>query len=81
MGFVVQVGKGGRLVIPAEIRKHLGLEPGDSVLINQVCGGISMIPLREAVRRAQEEVRRYVPEGVSLVDDLIRDRRDEAARG
>jgi len=44
MGFVVQVGKGGRLVIPAEIRKQLGLGPGDSVLINQVCGGISMIP-------------------------------------
>jgi PIN domain nuclease of toxin-antitoxin system len=38
-----------------------------------------VIPLREAVRRAQEEVRRYVPEGVSLVDELNRDTLPKAA--
>jgi len=34
----------------------------------------------EAVRQAQELVRQHVPEGVSLVDELIAERRTEAAR-
>jgi hypothetical protein len=33
-----------------------------------------------AIRRAQELVAEYVPAGVSLADELIRDRREEAAR-
>jgi hypothetical protein len=32
------------------------------------------------VRRAQKLVRNFVPEGVSLVDELIAERRAEAAR-
>ncbi len=35
---------------------------------------------RQAIKRAQDMVRRYVPEGVSLVDELIAERRAEAAR-
>lgn len=35
---------------------------------------------KEAIRRAQERVRRYVPEGVSLSDELIAERRAEARR-
>lgn len=31
------------------------------------------------VRRVREMIDRYVPEGVSLVDELIRERRKEAA--
>lgn len=34
---------------------------------------------REQLRRAQALVRRYVPEGVSLVDELIAKRQAEAA--
>jgi hypothetical protein len=33
---------------------------------------------REQLRRAQALVRRYVPAGVSLVDELITERRAEA---
>ena len=32
-----------------------------------------------ALQRAQERVKRYVPEGVSLADELIAERRNEAA--
>jgi hypothetical protein len=37
-------------------------------------------PRRAAIRRMQQEIRKVVPEGVSLVDELIADRRAEAAR-
>ena len=36
--------------------------------------------LKKAIRRAQERIRRYVPEGVSLADELIAERRAEARR-
>lgn len=36
--------------------------------------------LKKGIRRAQERVRRYVPEGVSLADELIAERRAEARR-
>ena len=35
---------------------------------------------RLAIRRIQRELRKHVPEGVSLVDELIAERRAEAAR-
>ena len=36
--------------------------------------------LTPAIARAQAILRRYVPEGVSLADELIADRRREAER-
>lgn len=75
-----KLGKGGRIVIPAEYRKRLGIEPGDEIIVTFKDGEIKITTVREAVRRAQAIVRRFVPEGVSLVDELIQERRREAAR-
>ncbi len=75
-----KLGKGGRVVIPADYRKRLGIEPGDEIIVSFKDGEIKITTVREAVRRAQEIVRRFVPEGVSLVDELIQERRREAAR-
>ena len=36
--------------------------------------------IEKAIRRAQECVRRYIPEGVNLSDELIAERRAEARR-
>ena len=66
-----KLGKGGRVVIPAEYRKRLGIEPGDEIIVTFKDGEIKITTVREAVRRAQAIVRRFVPEGVSLVDELI----------
>lgn len=71
---------GGRLQIPARVRRELGLKDGDAVLIDAVGGELRIRPYREAVARAQEIVRKYIPAGVSLSDELIADRRKEAER-
>ena len=42
--------------------------------------GARVLSRAAAIREAQELVRRYVPEGVSLVDELLAERRAEAAR-
>lgn len=76
----VKVAEGGRIVIPAEYRKRLGVRVGDDLILQFTDGEVRLFTIAEAVRRAQEMVRRYVPEGVSLVDELSAERRAEAAR-
>ena len=73
------IGEGGRLVIPAEYRKALDLKPGDDVILVLEEEEIRLMTLRRAIQRAQEIVGRYIPEGRSLSDALIQERREEAA--
>jgi AbrB family looped-hinge helix DNA binding protein len=76
----VELGAGGRLVIPAPMRAALGMKEGDKVLVRLEGHELRIYTYQEAMRRAQEIVRSFVPTGVSLVDELIADRRAEAAR-
>jgi AbrB family looped-hinge helix DNA binding protein len=78
MEFRTQITKGGRLVVPAKLRKALQIEAGDEVVLRLENGSLRLIPLNQAVSLAQEAVRKYVPKGVSLVDELIQARRAEA---
>lgn len=72
-----KISEGGRVVIPSEYRKQLGLEVGDEVMIGLVNGELRIFTLDVAIKRAQEIVRRYVPQGRSLSDELIAERRQE----
>jgi antitoxin PrlF len=69
----------GRVMLPSEMRKALGIEDGADVVFSRSTHGIEIKTLDAAIRQAQETVRRYVPEGVSLVDELREDRRQDAA--
>ena len=74
------IGKDGRLVIPAAYRKALGLKPGDKVLLTLEDGEIRIVGMRQAVARAQTLLRRYIPVSRGLSEELIKERREEAAR-
>lgn len=78
--FSMKMSEGGRVVVPAEIRKALGLKDGDTVLWEMIDGEARLTTKLQRMRKAQELVRQYVPEGVSLVDELIAERRAEAER-
>ncbi len=69
----------GRVVLPAAWRKEKGIEDGTDVVLTNTAHGIEIKTLDEVIRQAQETVRRYVPAGVSLVDELLEDRRRDAA--
>ena len=75
-----RITEGGRLVIPAEFRRKLGLKPGDSVIIDIADGELRVRSLQTAVKRAQALVRRYIPGDAKLSEELILDRRAEAER-
>ena len=75
-----KVDRHGRIVIPAEYRRALGLREGDPVMVQLDDGELRILTRAQAIRRAQEIVAKYVPPGRSLVDELIAERRAEAAR-
>ena len=76
---VTKLSEGNRVVIPATIRKRLGLQIGDAVtLVLQNNGEVRLLTQKEAVRQAQALVRQYVSEERSLVDELLAERRAEA---
>jgi AbrB family looped-hinge helix DNA binding protein len=72
-----KVTQGGRIVIPAEMRKQLGIEIGEEVSLRIDNDALQVLSRKSALSRIQKAVREVVPEGVSLVDELIADRRKE----
>ena len=75
-----KITENGRVLIPAEFRKALGLAPGDDVVLSLESDEIHIYSVSRAIRRAQEIVRKYVPEGRMLSEELIAERRAEPAR-
>ena len=76
----LRLGPDGRIVIPAPFREALGLSEGDTLIASVSDGELHLLTRQAAVRRAQAIVRQFVPEGVSLVDELLEDRRREVER-
>jgi AbrB family looped-hinge helix DNA binding protein len=75
-----KMSEGGRVVIPAEFRKALDLKPGDELLLFLDKGEIRLMTPAQAIKKVQEWARSIIPPGVSLVDELLQERREEAAR-
>jgi AbrB family looped-hinge helix DNA binding protein len=67
----------GRVVIPAELRRRLDLEPGSSVAFVLQDGLLSLMTVGQGIERAQRIVRKHT-KGKSLVDELLAERRAEA---
>ncbi len=74
-----RVNENGRVVIPASFRKALGINIGDEVVLRMEDDELRITTLKRRVERAQRLVRKHVKRSMSLVDELIAERR-EAAR-
>ena len=78
---IAKVSEGGRVVIPAGLREKHGIGVGDTVMWIDDGEQLVLTSVRAAIKRAQALVAKYNkhPER-SMVDELIRERREEAAR-
>jgi len=78
----VRVAAGGRIVIPANVRKAMDIRDGELVTLQLEDGRLSIMSRREAIRRVQEYVRSLpnFDSSGSMVDELIAERRAEALR-
>ena len=70
----------GRIVIPAKMRQAMLIEEGGYLTARVVAGELRLLTPKAAVFKLQKRMREKVPQGVSLVDDLIAERRAEARR-
>jgi bifunctional DNA-binding transcriptional regulator/antitoxin component of YhaV-PrlF toxin-antitoxin module len=75
-----RLGENGRLVIPAPLRKELGLRTSQEVLLRVEGGELRVSTAEAGFRRAHDLIARYIPADVALTEELIEDRRREAAR-
>lgn len=74
-----KIGDNGRLVIPSQLRRELGLKDGDEVILRAEDGDLRVSTVRAAFERVRRLVSRHVPPEVDLVQDLIEERKREAA--
>ena len=74
------VEKGGVVKLPAEFLEVMGVAEGDQVQLSLEGNVARVLSRAAAIRELQDQVRRHVPEGASLVDELLAERRAEAAR-
>lgn len=70
---------GGRLILPADIRRAMKLEKGDSVVLELDGDELRIRSSRTLIRRVQEMLKPFRTD-VLASDELIAERRAEAAR-
>jgi len=75
-----KINDNGRIVIPAGIRKRLGLKLGDAVSMTIEDGALRIEPHLARIRRVQESLRKLIPTDRRLSGELIAERREEARR-
>ena len=70
----------GRMVIPAKMRSAMLIDEVGYLTARVVEGELRVLTPKAAVLKLQRRMREEVPEGVSVIDDLIAERRAEAQR-
>ena len=76
----IRLNENGRVVIPASYRKALGIKAGDEVILRMEDDELRITTMKRKIARARRRIRKYVKPGVSLVDELIAERREAAKR-
>lgn len=69
----IVVGDSGRIVLPAEVRERAGLSKGTPFVMLEVPSGLVLMTRDQLKSQLRAEL-----EGVDLVADVLRDRRQAA---
>ena len=82
MTYNAKIISGGKVVIPADLRRELGVKDGDDVVFEHEDGKIVLKSYAQVVREVQARFRKRLSKNYqgSMVDDLIAERRAKAAR-
>lgn len=83
MSYHAKVTADGKVMIPEDLRKELGIEEGDSLSVERDASGAIVLKTREQVLRdvqAKFRALRGDEPQTSVVDELLAERREEALR-
>ncbi|MCY4101524.1 MAG: hypothetical protein OXF46_11505 [Rhodobacteraceae bacterium] len=75
----VKIGTNGRLIVPAKLRKEIGLSDGITVVVETIEGELRVRKMEDVIHNAQERLKKYFGE-TSLSEELISERREEAKK-
>ncbi len=75
---VIPVAENGRMNLPADLRRRLGITGRGKVIVEETPDGFRLTSYAERLKRIDEIMLPYLG-GPSMVDALIRERRAEAA--
>jgi bifunctional DNA-binding transcriptional regulator/antitoxin component of YhaV-PrlF toxin-antitoxin module len=77
----VKIIEGGKFVIPAHMRRAMGIGRGDTVVVELLPEGeLRVRSLTAAIRKAQAIVGRSISRNRSLANELMLERKEEADR-
>lgn len=78
----LSMSENGRVLIPAAVREQLGFKPNSRIYMEVKDGGLVLMSAAQhfAKLRAFFDEHLNIPPGHSIVDELIADRRAEAAK-
>jgi AbrB family looped-hinge helix DNA binding protein len=77
----IVVGDRGRLVLPAAVRAALGIKRGTRMLVSTgKDGSLRLRPYAVVADESRGLLAQLAPAGASFVDELLAERRAEAAR-
>jgi AbrB family looped-hinge helix DNA binding protein len=76
----LKMAKNGRVVIPAQFRKALGISAGGEIILRWEDDELRITTMKQNIERAQRHARKYLKPGVSVVDEFIAERREAAKR-
>lgn len=80
MDTLTKVSDGGKLNLPAALRRQLGIEPGTQVLLRVEDGELRVRTVQASLRRLQEDARRVFSGSGDSVNRFLAERRAEAVR-
>jgi bifunctional DNA-binding transcriptional regulator/antitoxin component of YhaV-PrlF toxin-antitoxin module len=75
----LQLGPGGRVVIPAVFRQAMRVKEGERLMASVVDGELRLITPEMGIKLAQKIVRETIPADADLIADLFEMRRQEVA--
>jgi|GWRWMinimDraft_6_1066014.scaffolds.fasta_scaffold147212_1 AbrB family looped-hinge helix DNA binding protein len=80
MGIEIKVAANGRMVLPADVRKRLGLENGGKLMLNEGEFGLELTNFRQRLKRTQALYKK-LSEGkkTTSVDEFLAEKRANAA--
>jgi AbrB family looped-hinge helix DNA binding protein len=74
----VKVSASGRMTLPAQVRKALGLEGPGHVIIAMDDGKLTVRTMAQALEQVRALARRYAPKDRLASEELIAERRRES---
>ncbi len=78
--FKSRLNENGRIVIPADARKSMGLQAGDAVVMTLEDGVLRIESQQVKIRRIQDELKKFAKPDKRASDELVAGRREEATR-